>query len=266
MKGIRKIGLVLVCILILIQVLVLTSCTSKSTEKNNNEGEMTVMELNSRQISICEDLGLPTSYEELTSDQKKKITRIEELLTYLDTKYSDTFIYIGYYDAFIEKEKLEAYSSQFNEYEYVTLTVQEDGSFTDDYPFQFVKRLVREDIISYLSDKTGYDYKAYIVNGGTKLNDVSNIDLSAISGNTWVSFTVFVSEEKTQQDAKIIGNALSDWYKNNGIYGSTNVIAVEDDAFALINYENYESVKREQDVKNLLTCDVSASGDVKLNY
>lgn len=265
MKRIRRMSLVLVCILILMQVTVLTSCTPNSNNNNNNEGETTVKELNSRQVSICEDLGLPTSYDELSAEQKKKITRIEELLSYLDKKYTDAFSYVGYYEGFLEKERIEAYSSQFNEYEYATLTVQEDGSFIDDYPFQFVKRLVREDIISYLSDKTGFEYKAYIVNGDTKLTDVSSVNIFAISGNTWVSFTVFVSEEKTEQDAKIIGNAISDWYKTNGIYGSTNVVAVGDDAFASINYENYESVKREQDVENLVTCDVSASGDVKIN-
>ena len=265
MKQIRRISLALVCILILVQVSILTSCTPGSTNNNNNEGETTVKELNSRQISICEDLGLPTSYDNLSADQKKKITRIEELLTFLDKKYNDTFSYVGYYEAFLEKEKLEAYSSKFNEYEYVTLTVQDDGSFVDDYPFQFVKRLVREDIVSHLSDETGFEYKAYIVNGDTRITDVSGISISSISGNTWVSFTVFVSGEKTEQDAKTIGNAISEWYKKNGIYGSTNVVAVNNDAFASINYENYESIKREQGVENLVTCDVNASGDVKIN-
>lgn len=144
MKQIRRMSLVLVCVLILIQVFVLTSCTPNSNN-NNNEGETTVKELNSRQVSICEDLGLPTSYDELSTEQKKKITRIEELLSYLDKKYTDVFSYVAYYEGFLEKERIEAYSSQFNEYEYVTLTVQKDGSFVDDYPFQFVKRLVRED-------------------------------------------------------------------------------------------------------------------------
>lgn len=264
MGRIRRISLTLVCVLILVQVSVLTSCAPVSTNNNSNGGETTAKGLNSRQISICEDLGLPTSYDNLSTEQKKKIARIEDLLTYLDMKYNDTFSYVGYYESFFEKEKLEAYSSKFNEYEYATLAVQDDGSFVDDYPFQFVKRLVREDIVSHLSDETGFEYKAYVVNGDTKITDVSSISISSLSGNTWISFTVVVSGEKTEQDAKTIGNAISEWYKKNGIYGSTNVVAVNNDAFASINYENYESIKREQGVENLVTCDVSASGDAKI--
>ncbi len=222
-------------------------------------------ELNERQMSICEDLGLPTSYDKLSEKQKRTINRIEELLSYLDSKYNDTFYYVGYYEGHLEKERLEAFSSGFSQYENVTLTVQEDGTFRDDYPFQFVKRIVRQDIVTYLSAETGYEYKAYVVNGNTSLTDCSNIELTLLSGNTWASFTIFVSGDKSVQEGHVIGEAISKWYQKTGIYGSTNVIAVGAEAFDTINYENYQSVKREQGVSNLITCDVSATGDVTIN-
>ena len=224
-----------------------------------------MVSLNDRQISICEDLGLPTSCEELTSDQKKKITRIEELLAYLDKKYNDSFSYVGYYEPFLESEKLEAYSSRFNEYEYVTLTVQEDGSFVDDYPFVIVGRLVRDDVVNFLKNETGFAFKAYVITGDTNISDVSSIDMSSISGKTWISLTIFVNGNKSDEDARKIGDAIGEWYKQNGIYGSTNVVAADSGVFDLINFENYQSVKREQGASNLISCDVSQSGEVKIH-
>lgn len=258
---IKRFNLILLSFLLATMVALLSACTSELKNKNYI-GDDTVNNLNERQISICEDLGLPISYEELTEDQKKKVIRIEELLQYLDKKYKDTFYYVGYYEPFLEKEKLEAYSSQFNEYEIVTLTVQDDGSFIDDYPFVFVKRLLRNDIVSFLNSKTGFSYKAYVIAGTTSLTDVSNVDMTSIAGKTWASLTVFVSGEKNNDAAKKIGEAIGEWYKQNNIYGSTNVIAVETEAFNDINFENYQSVKREQGVGNLVTCDVSSLGEV----
>jgi len=255
---------VIAFVLVLVQFAIVLSACSTGSHTNNSKGDTTVSALNERQISICEELGLSTSYDKLSEKQKKTIVRIEELLSYLDAKYNDTFYYVGYYDGNLEKEKLEAYSSSFNQYEFVTLTVQEDGTYTDDYPFQFVKRIVRQDIVTQLSTKTGYEYKAYIINGNTSLTECSGIELPMLSGSTWVSFTIFVSGKKNEQEAQAIGNAISEWYQSNGIYGSTNVIALNAEAFDSVNYENYHSMKREQGVSNLITCDVSASGDVKI--
>ena len=261
----RKSRRTLACVLVIVQFAILMTSCSASYHSNYNEGDNAVSELNERQISICEDLGLPTSYDKLSENQKRTIMRIEELLSYLNLKYGDTFYYAGYYEGHLEKEKLEAYSSSFNQYEYVTLTVQEDGTFVDDYPFQFVKRIVRQDIVTYLSVETGYEYKAYIINGNTSLTECSDIELSVLSGSTWVSFTIFVSGNKSEQEGQTIGNTISKWYQKTGIYGSTNVIAVSADVFNSINYENYQSVKREQGVSNLVTCDVGAAGDVIIN-
>lgn len=264
MRTSKRIYLILLSLLLIVQVVSLSACTTEVTN-NNGKGDSAMNTLNERQISICEDLGLPSSYEKLTTDQQIKITRIEELLQYLDEKYNDTFYYVGYYEPFMGKERLEAYTGQFNEYEFVTLTVQDDGSYTDDYPFVFAKRLLRSDLVSFLDKETGFSYKAYVITGDTSLTDLSDIDMDAISGKTWVSLTVFVSGERNSDDAKKIGETIGDWYKQNAIYGSTNVVAVGSEAFDAINFENYQSVKREQGVDNLVSCDVSSSGEVEIH-
>ena len=115
---------------------------------------------------------------------------------------------------------------------------------------------------SSLKRETKFMYKAYSIAGETSLTDVSEISLSSIAGNTWVSFTVFVNGDKDEVEAKEIGEHIGKWYQQNGIYGSANVIAVSPEAFDSINFENYQAVKREEGVKNLVSCDISLSGEV----
>lgn len=244
--------------LCLIGLIIMTSCSINNTVNQKNEGE-NKMVLNERQMSICEDLGLATDYEELTNDQRKSIVRIEELLEYLDKKYDTTFNYLGYNEPFLQAETLKAYTDEFSEYEYTTLTVKDDGSFVDDYPFQFVKRIIRTDFTDYLRQNTGLNYKVYVVGGATDIIDIAKVDRSSLSGTTKASCTVFVEENiKLKKDE--ISNAISEWYKSLGIYGNTNVVVVNHSAFDKINYDNFNSIKREESVENLLICEVSSSG------
>ncbi len=223
-----------------------------------------MIELNERQKTICEDLGLPTSYDELTPGQKVNIVRIEQLLSYLDTKYGTTFHYVGYYQpTFNMDEKLEAYSDAFNEYEFTTLEISKDSTYTDNYPFTIARRLLWEDLVQYLTVEGNLTCKAFALRGETKLQDISSISIDTISGCSWISFTVFVSGQQ-QEDAQKIGELLSQWYVRRGIYGSTNVLAVDDVKFREIDFENYGSVKRELDISNFVSCDVFEDGSVKI--
>ena len=220
--------------------------------------------LNERQKTICEDLGLPTSYEKLTPGQKMSIVRIEQLLSYLDTKYDTTFHYVGYYQpAFNTDEKLEAYSDAFNEYEFTTLEVSRDSTYTDNYPFTIARRLLWEDLVQYLTNEGDLRCKAFALRGETQLQDVSSISLDTISGCSWISFTVFVSDQQ-QEDAQKIGELLSQWYVRRGIYGSINVLLVDDAKLREIDFENYGSVKRELGISNFVSCDVFEDGIIKI--
>lgn len=223
--------------------------------------------LNARQQAICEDLGLSPIFESLTPQQKKCIVRIEELLQYLDNKYDTTFNYLGYKEAFApvyQKEKLEAYTEDTNEFEYTTLTVGDDGSFVDDYPFQLVKPIVRYDFIEYMQRKLGKEFKVYGVKGETEITDIRNITKEALSGTTVLSCTAFV-EQSDDLDVTETGNAIADWYKSLGIYGNTTVIAINSETFDEITYDNYESIRQKKNLERYLLCKVSKSGNVKID-
>ena len=206
-------------------------------------------DLNERQLSICEDLGLPTAYEKLTVHERKMLDRIEELLEYLEKKYDRRFFFVAYYRPLISDEYLEAFSDETNEYEYTTLTVHCDGSFEDDYLFQREKFRWRSSLLSKLAEETNLEFKAYVDPNGEK--------------KSWVSFTVFVSDVK-EGDSERIGQSILGWYRENNAYGSANVIAVEQARFKLINYETYRSVKRVEGIGNLITCEVNREGNEKI--
>lgn len=248
--------------------IIMNSCSVNETVNSNasNEGDKK-MTLNERQISICEDMGLATNYDALTDQQKKCIVRIEELLQYLDNKYDTTFNYLGYKEAFApvyQKETLEAYSDEFSEYEYTTLTVEKNGSFIDDYPFQFVKRIVRPDFMEYMQENLDMKFKVYVIYGRTDIKDVSKINKETLSGTTEVTCTAFV-EQSEDMSVSEIGDAIAEWYRSLGIYGNTTVIAINSETFDEITYDNYESIREKKNLDRYLLCKVSKSGNAKID-
>lgn len=48
--------------------------------------------LTERQVQILEAVGLPADYDELTPTQQHTVTRIEEMLCYMEQKYGGEFI------------------------------------------------------------------------------------------------------------------------------------------------------------------------------
>ena len=267
MSGKRKSIIVLIFAVCFGMLIIMNSCSVNETVNSNasNEGDKKMI-LNERQISICEDLGLATNYDELSLQQQKCISRIEELLQYLDNKYNTTFNYRGYYEAFApvyQKEKLEAYTDDTGEFEYTTLTVDDDGSFADDYPFQLVKPIVRYDFIEYMQKKLGREFKVFGVEGETEITDIRDINKEALSGTTVLSCTAFV-EQSDDLDVTETGTAIADWYNSLGIYGNTNVIAVNQGTLKNINYDNYDSVKLDQHLSNYLMCEVTSSGSFEI--
>ena len=92
--------------------------------------------LNDWQKEVLAAEGLPTEANELTDSQLRSIQRIYEMISYLNEKYSEEFIYAGYLEpASNQTETLYAYPRLLGEdYGRNTVTVKatNDG-FTDDY-------------------------------------------------------------------------------------------------------------------------------------
>lgn len=142
-------------------------------KKGKSEAEMTSkFELNERQIRILEEEELSTDYNELGITQQSAIESIEEMLTYLEEKYGETFCYYGYGNDPFEPEFLEAYAESDSEERIITVYRKwEDGKYTYDDDYQNI--LAEEDYINALKEFINQyldeeDYKLFV--------DISYVD------------------------------------------------------------------------------------------
>lgn len=118
-------------------------------KKGKSEAEMTSkFELNERQIRILEEEELSTDYDELGITQQIAIKSIDEMLTYLEEKYGETFCYYGYVPVGgVDPEYLEAYAESDSEERIITVYRQwKDGKYTYDDDYQNI--LAEEDYIN----------------------------------------------------------------------------------------------------------------------
>lgn len=259
-----------ICLFLLL-LLILTGCAKQQStptyydfESQNTEQEESMDSLNSRQIEICEQMNLPINIEELTDSQKKSLMRIEELLQHLDKKYDTTFHYVGYYEkSVLEEEKIEAYSDGLNEYYYTTLTVQEDGSYNDDYKDVLGRCLLEIEAADFLNSNLDGQFKVFALEckyNGEKvpktINDFSN--------NTSLTIEIIVKGKDKADKLQKYAEEVIKWYQKNNIYGYVNFIMVSDDYFDSVNNYNVSSVKVDDDTDIALSCDIYSDGQTKI--
>ena len=111
-------------------------------------------QLSDRQKNLLEAMGMPTEFSELDKAEKHTIQRIEQMLCYLEKKYDKEFIYYAYDDpAYLASEKLWAYAKDEGRSNTVTVRVDKDGSFLDDYECL--------DVIAYAEKKVNNYVREY---------------------------------------------------------------------------------------------------------
>ena len=182
----------------------ITSCGKMNSQSNTQNSITEIAELNDWQKNLLEAQGLPTEIDELTLSQKYSIHRIYEMITYLNEKYGEEFIYSGYIEKGInESEKLYAYP-KINGSEggrnTVTVKIADDGSFTDDYSdysvADYSHELINEFIGSYFDEE---DYRYFSRPNACKIKKPEIID-----GNfQWkygASNSIFLKEEVCDMD------------------------------------------------------------------
>lgn len=136
------------------------SCNNEAKKESDLKDKYTIdysddYQLNDRQRHLLDAMGLPSDFSKLDDSQKRSIQRIEHMLSYLEEKYGTEFIYSGYIEKGInESEKLYAYSLLDEKRNTVTVKVDKDGNFTDDYHqlsvHEYCEELINNWIYSYL--------------------------------------------------------------------------------------------------------------------
>lgn len=125
------------------------SDVEKEESKEKKESKVATLELNEKQKSILESVGLSTNVEDLDYLQKKAIIAIDEMLSYLEEKYDKSFEYVGYIPAGnLESESLRACAAD-GEKETDSFDVRrtEEG-LEDDYMLV----AIRDDYASYVEE------------------------------------------------------------------------------------------------------------------
>lgn len=223
--------------------------------------------LNDRQKAICEEVGLPTDYNELEDYQKESIRRIEEMLQYLEHKYGCTFIYHGYIDGGMwaqlegEEETLYAYAEGQNPENLTEVTVGEDGEFEDTYMWYLVRDIYQEAAEDYLKKETGNEnIKVFAYAGDTTVTKMKEISLEDIKNKCNASSNVFIYGEYSYDEMVEYANIYAAYLKNNGFWGD-NELLFEGNirTFEQINEETWESIFSSSKTLTSVYCIVSKS-------
>ena len=160
-------------------------------------------ELNDWQKEVLAAEGLPTEADQLTESQLRSIQRIYEMITYLNEKYNEEFIYAGYLEpAMNQTETLYAYPRLLgNDYGRNTVTVKatKDG-FTDDYHDKSVVDYYNELVTDFIHDY--FDSDDFVVftdvnSCSIKKNEIVDLDFQWKLG---VFDSIFLSENICTQD------------------------------------------------------------------
>lgn len=194
-------------------VVCLGSCGRTQTTKppqtsiNTSQAETSIQTsndiLNDWQKEVLAAEGLPTEADQLTDAQLRSIQRIYEMITYLNKKYSEEFIYAGYLEpAANQTETLYAYPRLLgNDYGRNTVTVKttNDG-FSDDYSDRSIVDYAEEMANDFMKDYFDSDQVIafFKVNAcDIKKNEVVDGDFQWKLG---VSDIIFVNEDICNAD------------------------------------------------------------------
>ena len=86
--------------------------------------------LNEWQMDLLESQGLPTDIEQLSPSQKRSIQHIYEMITYLNEKYDEEFVYAGYVEpGVMDEEVLYARTLSDEKQRAVTVKINSNGDF-----------------------------------------------------------------------------------------------------------------------------------------
>lgn len=227
--------------------------------------------LNDWQKEVLAAEGLPTEADELTDSQLKSIQRIYEMITYLNDKYDEEFIYAGYLEpAANQTETLYAYPRLLGaDYGRNTVTVKaaKDG-FTDDYSDRSIVDYAEEMANDFMKDYFDSDQVIafFRVNAcDIKKNEVIDGDFQWKLG---VSDIIFVNEEICNADqVEEFAANYAKWLYDHELDGRHRINIVKDmdvtqityeeiaDVYDYDNYLGYYDFGFDSDKKNILQCE-----------
>ena len=131
---------------------------------SDHSNSSTTSRLNEWQMNLLEAEGLPTDYDQLTVKQQNTIDRVWKMISYLNKKYDEEFVYVDYIPPELnQSETLTAYprSTGSGNGKYLVTVKTTRGGFKDNY-FDFsVEDLAEELTNEFLTEHFGDSYKYF---------------------------------------------------------------------------------------------------------
>ncbi len=227
--------------------------------------------LNDWQKEVLAAEGLPTEADKLTSSQLRSIQRIYEMITYLNNKYNEEFIYAGYLEsASNQTETLYAYPRLLgNDYGRNTVTVKaSDSGFTDDYSDRSIVDYAEEMANDFMKEYFDSDQViAFFRPNACEIqkNEVVNGDFQWKLG---VSDIIFVNEDICNADqVEEFAVNYAKWLYEHKLDGRHRINIVKDmnvkqitygeisDIYDYDNYLGFYDFLFDSDKKNILQCE-----------
>jgi hypothetical protein len=234
-------------ILCLATVLMIGVCGCEMGDNNNPKGGNSENAggndmLNERQMKILSEQGLSTDYKTLDEHQQEAIVAIEELLSYLETKYEIGFTYLGYNaKGPLEDEKLTAYPSDGDELIDIVTATRKHATIVDDY-INVVILPVFNDVVStyvrqFFAEK---DFKVFSEISSSKIDELP-VNAEDLKGNIGAGNWIFIdSSSVSETEFNKFVDQFPDWIKENKFYGTSQLIYFEKDATKYLTIYNYE--------------------------
>lgn len=219
-------------------------------KQNNEQSDNTIIysddyQLSDRQKNLLEAMGMPTDFSELDKAQKHSIQRIEQMLCYLENKYDKEFIYYAYDDpAYLASEKLWAYAKDEGRSNTVTVRVDKDGSFLDDYEGIGVVAYAEKKVNNYVReyfDSNQFIHRFIGTNGtphkeGIKKVKNDNFKWEVGTQGLMVINSSICTPDELIEFAKDFHSQLREWHMQCGM---RFILVEEDDIYDIFEEDDW---------------------------
>ena len=220
-----------------------TSC-GKSTNSSSQTGHKweNSETLNEWQIDLLESQGLPTDIEQLSPTQKRSIQHIYEMITYLNEKYDEEFVYAGYVEpGLMDEETLYARSLSDKKKRTVTVKIDSDGDFTDDYMgssvADYCENLIGDYVRSYFGSK---DVAYFMSVNDSDINSLKEVENGDFNWDIGVdNQVIFLNNSYNESDLEKFSKELAAFMYEHRIAGSNKFIILKDVNITDLNYGNF---------------------------
>ena len=233
-------------IALILSLLCLVSCGKAGNSSSGHKWQNSDT-LNEWQIDLLEAQELPTDIEQLTPSQKRSIQHIYEMITYLNEKYDEEFVYAGYVEpGVMDEETLYAYPKQFGSEggkNTVEVTLDEKGNFTDTYSDMGVSSYLEKLIGDYVRGYFKSDEIAYFMT--VNASDIKSMDEVKNGDFNWdigVMNSFFFSDEYfTAEDLEAFAPQFAKWLYKHKIVSDNHMNIVRNVDVKKATYSNNDA-------------------------